>query len=96
MSFTPVGARVLVDPDPRPEKTLCGLVFPEDCIRDPVMTGTVAKVGPGHIGEDGERVPMDVKPGDRVVFKGYYDPKRGSNFGGQFLVSRDELYAVLE
>jgi len=68
----PILDRVVVEPDPEEEKTESGLYLPPKQKHEhPPRTGTVVAVGPGLYDDNGERIKMTVKPGDRIQFKGY-------------------------
>jgi len=71
MNLRPLGDRVLVEPVEQ-EDTFAGgqLVLPETAKEKP-QQGNVIAVGEGRRDEDGERIPMDVKTGDRVLFAKY-------------------------
>ena len=67
----PCGDRVLVKPNVEEEKTAGGIVLP-DTAKERPQWGEVIAVGPGKWDEDGkQRIPMDVKAGDKVVFAKY-------------------------
>ena len=67
MSFRPLGDRVLVRRVEEEEKTKGGIIIP-DTAKEKPQEGEVVSVGPGARDEDGKRVPMDVKAGDRILF----------------------------
>ena len=67
MSFSPLHDRVLVRRIEGDEATKGGLIIP-DTAKDKPQEGEVVSVGAGARREDGERIPMDVKPGDRILF----------------------------
>ena len=67
MSFTPLHDRVLVRRLEGDEKTSGGLIIPDTAKEQP-QDGVIVSVGAGAKGEDGHRIAMDVKPGDRVLF----------------------------
>jgi chaperonin GroES len=69
-SITPMGDRVVVKPLEREEVTKSGIVLP-DTAKEKPQEGEVIAVGPGRLTEDGKRVAMDLKTGDRVVFAKY-------------------------
>jgi chaperonin GroES len=70
MSLKPLGNRVVIEPLEQEEITAGGIVLPETAKEKP-QKGTVLSVGPGDRDEDGERIPMDVKEGDTVLFAKY-------------------------
>ncbi len=67
MSFRPLGDRVLVRRVEEEAKTKGGIIIP-DTAKEKPQEGEVVAVGPGARDEDGKRVPMDVKAGDRILF----------------------------
>lgn len=87
----PIKDQVLVRPDPVKDITEGGIFIPETVRADNpnyyTMTGTVLVTGQGRI-EDGERVPVSVKAGDRVVF-GRYAGKQIDVQRGRVLMLRE-------
>ena len=70
MSLQPLEDRIVVRPAEAEEKTASGLVIP-DTAKEKPQQGEVLAVGPGRIGDDNDRVPMDIKVGDTVVYSKY-------------------------
>lgn len=70
LSFKPLGSRVLVEPIEQEEMTAGGIILPETAKEKP-QEGKVLAAGPGERDEDGERIAMDVKVGDRVLYAKY-------------------------
>ena len=70
ISFKPLGGRVLIDPVEQEEVTAGGIVLPETAKEKP-QQGKVLAVGPGDRNDKGERIPMDVKVGDLILFAKY-------------------------
>jgi chaperonin GroES len=70
ISFKPLGSRVLVEPVEQEEVTAGGIVLPETAKEKP-QQGKVLAAGPGDRNEDGERIVMDVKVGDTILFAKY-------------------------
>ena len=68
-SLTPLGDRVVVHPSEEEEMTASGLVIP-DTAKERPQEGQVVAVGPGAF-EDGQRIPMDVSVGDKVIYSKY-------------------------
>ena len=76
-------------------KTASGLYLPESATEKP-MTAKVVAVGPGKIGDDNERIPVNLKVGDRIVYKSYSttDVKIGDiNY---ILVREDDVLATVK
>jgi chaperonin GroES len=67
MHFRPLHDRVLVRRIDAEEKTAGGIIIP-DTAREKPQEGEVIAAGPGGRNEQGQLVPLDVKPGDRVLF----------------------------
>ena len=81
VSLQPLEDRIVVKPSEGEEMTASGLVIP-DTAKEKPQEGEVLAVGPGRF-EDGNRVPLDVKVGDKVIY---------SKYGGtEVKVSGDEL-----
>lgn len=70
VSFKPLGSRVLVEPIEQEEVTASGIVLPETAKEKP-QQGKVLAAGPGDRNEDGDRIAMDVKVGDTILFAKY-------------------------
>jgi chaperonin GroES len=66
----PLGERVVVKALPSEEITKGGIVLP-DTAKEKPQEGEVVAVGPGRLLDNGQRVPIDLKPGDRVLFSKY-------------------------
>ena len=87
MSLKPLGDRVIVEPVEKEEMTAGGIILPETAKEKP-QQGTILAVGPGRRDEDGKRIPMDVKVGDRVLFAKYA--------GTEVKLEEDEKVLVLK
>ena len=70
LSLKPLGNRVVIDPIEQEEITAGGIVLPETAKEKP-QQGLIVAAGPGDRDEDGKRIPMDVKTGDKVLFAKY-------------------------
>ena len=60
----------MVKPLPSEEKTKGGIVLP-DTVKEKPQEGEVIAIGSGKLLETGQRVPIDLKPGDRILFSKY-------------------------
>ncbi|MFL6103000.1 MAG: co-chaperone GroES [Actinomycetes bacterium] len=69
VSLQPLEDRIVVKPSEGEEMTASGLVIP-DTAKEKPQEGEVLAVGPGRF-EDGNRVPLDVKVGDKVLYSKY-------------------------
>jgi chaperonin GroES len=70
MNLKPLGDRVIVKPIVKEEVTKGGIVLP-DTAKEKPQEGEIVAVGPGKLAEDGKRIEMDVKKGDRVIYAKY-------------------------
>ena len=70
LSFKPLGGRVLVEPIEQEEVTAGGIVLPETAKEKP-QQGKILAAGPGDRNDKGDRIAMDVKAGDTVLFAKY-------------------------
>lgn len=95
LSLKPLGDRVVVEPIEQEEVTAGGIVLPETAKEKP-QQGLIMAAGPGARDEDGERIEMDVKVGDKVLYAKY----SGTEFkvdGKKLLILREsDLLAILE
>ncbi|NPV52050.1 MAG: co-chaperone GroES [Firmicutes bacterium] len=66
----PLEDRVVVKASMQEERTKGGIVLP-DTAKERPQEGEVIAVGPGKLLENGQRAPMDVKPGDKVIYAKY-------------------------
>ncbi|HEY4693631.1 MAG TPA: co-chaperone GroES [Bellilinea sp.] len=97
MSFNlkPLGSRVVVEPLEQEEVTAGGIVLPETAKEKP-QKGVVLSVGPGDRNEDGERITMDVKVGDTVLYAKYGGTEIKID-GKKLLILREsDLLAIVE
>lgn len=70
MNIKPLGDRVVVKALAQEEKTKSGIVLP-DTAKEKPQQGEVVAVGPGKMLENGQRVPLEVKVGDKVIYSKY-------------------------
>jgi chaperonin GroES len=87
IKLKPLGDRVVVKPATREETTKSGIVLP-DTAKEKPQRGTIVAVGEGRKDDDGDRIPMDVKVGDTVLFAKYA--------GTEFKIDADELLILTE
>lgn len=83
----PLGDRVVIKPTPKEEVSKGGIVIP-DTAKEKPQEGKIIAVGPGKLSEDGNRIAMEVKVGDKVIYSKYA--------GTEFKVDDEELIIVRE
>jgi chaperonin GroES len=85
VTIKPLEDRIVVRPLESEKTTASGLVIP-DTAKEKPQEGEVLAVGPGRIDDNGNRVPLDVAVGDRVIF---------SKYGGTEVKYDDDEYLIL-
>jgi chaperonin GroES len=95
MKLKPLGGRVIVEPIEQEEMTAGGIILPETAKEKP-QEGKILAAGPGDRREDGERVPMEVQIGDKVLYAKYSGTEVKMD-GKKLLILREsDILAVLE
>ena len=95
MDLRPLHDRVLVQRMEETEQKIGGIIVP-DTAKEKPQQAMVKAVGSGKLLESGERVPCDVKAGDRILF-GKYSGSDIKIEGQEYLILReDEILGVLE
>ncbi len=83
----PLGDRVVIRPTPQEEVSKGGIVLP-DTAKEKPQEGKIIAVGPGRVTEDGKRIAMEVKKGDKVIYSKYA--------GTEFKLDDEELVIMRE
>ena len=95
MKLRPLQDRVLIRRVDAETKTAGGIFIPDNVQEKPVE-GEIVAVGPGSRGDDGKLVPMDVKPGDRVLF-GKWSGTEVKLDGEELMIMKEsDIMGVLE
>ncbi|MDD2190046.1 MAG: co-chaperone GroES [Eubacteriales bacterium] len=93
MKIKPLGDRVVIKRLEAEEKTKSGIVLPGQAKEQPMMAEIIA-VGPGAV-EDGKTIPMDVKPGDVVIFSKYAGTEIKYEGEEYTIVSQRDILAIV-
>lgn len=95
----PLGDRVLLEPLSKDElegKTASGIVIPDTAEKERSEQGKVIAVGEGRMTDEGKRIPISLKKGQRVLFT-KYGPQELKVSGKEYLiVKEDDIAAVIE
>jgi len=95
LKLKPLGNRVVVEPTEAEEVTALGIVLPETAKEKP-QKGVVIAAGPGDRDDEGNRIAMDVKVGDSVLFAKYAGTELKLD-GKKLLILREtDLLAIVE
>lgn len=94
MKVRPLADRILVRRIEEEEVKKGGIIIP-DTAKEKPQQGEVVAVGPGAIGEDGERIAMDVRKGDRILM-GKYSGTEVKIDGEEYIIMReDDVLAII-
>jgi len=101
MNLKPLSNRVLVEfmkSKDEENVTKSGIVLPDSAEKKEQSKGTVTAIGPGKMTNEGNRLPMSVKVGDRVVFSKPWgdDKKFEENEKEYYLIDEDDVLAIIE
>lgn len=93
MNIKPLADRVVIKALPLEEKTKSGIIMP-DTAKEKPQEGEVMAVGPGKV-EKGERVALDVKTGDRVIYSKYAGTEVKYDGQEYLILKESDILAVL-
>lgn len=95
MKIKPLGDRVVIEPLYE-EKKKGGIILPETVDKERPEKGRVVAVGQGRVDENGKKIAMNVKKGDKVLFT-KYGPDEIKIDGKEYLIAKEEnILAIIE
>ncbi|MGB9707507.1 MAG: co-chaperone GroES [Microgenomates group bacterium] len=94
-NIKPLFDYVLVKPLEMEEKTPSGIVLPDTAKEKPQM-GEVMAVGPGNFNDEGKRLPMDVKVGQKVIYKKWGGNEIKVGMEEWLLLEQKDIMAIVE
>ncbi|HEX9015955.1 MAG TPA: co-chaperone GroES [Chloroflexota bacterium] len=94
MGLKPLGDRVVVKPMSREEVTKSGIVLP-DTAKEKPQEGMVVAVGGGRVLDNGQRLAVELKEGDRVLFAKYAGTEFKRNDDELLILSEKDILAVV-
>jgi chaperonin GroES len=95
LKLKPLGDRLVVEPQEKEERTASGIILPETAKEKP-QEGTVLAAGPGRMDEDGDRIAMDVKVGDVVLYAKYSGTEVKINDKKLLILKESDILAIVE
>lgn len=96
MKIKPLGEYVVIEPIEQDEKTKGGIFLPQNSEKERPEQGRVIAVGPGKTLDSGNKVEIEVKEGDTVLFT-KYGPNEIKIDGKEYLIAKQEdILAILE
>ena len=96
MKLRPLGDRVIVKALPKEEVTKTGIILPETVDKERPEQGEVIAVGPGRLLDSGSRAAMNLKVGDKVVFKKYSPDEVKIEEVDYLVIAESDVMAVIE
>ncbi len=96
MKLKPVNDRLVVKPLPEEEKSKAGIILPETVDKEKPEKGEVVAIGPGKLLENGNRAPLSVKVGDKVVFKKYGPDEVKVGEEEYLILEESDILAIIE
>ncbi|MDZ7707230.1 MAG: co-chaperone GroES [Trueperaceae bacterium] len=95
MKLKPLGDKIVVEVIDEPQTTASGIVLP-DSAKEKSQRGKVVAVGSGKLLDSGERVALEVKAGDTVVFAKYGGTEISLDGSELMILSERDVHAVIE
>jgi chaperonin GroES len=95
MKIKPLQDRILVQRVEEEQTTKGGIIIPDTAKEKPIE-GKIVAVGSGRVGDDGKKIPLEVKKGDRILF-GKYGGTEVKIEGVEYLIMReDDVLGIIE
>ena len=95
IKIKPLGDRVIISPIEPKEVVKGGIIIPDSAKEKP-MQGKVVAAGPGAVNKKGERLPMDVKEGDTVLYGKYSGTEIKMEDEKYIIMHQEEILGVIE
>jgi chaperonin GroES len=95
MKVRPLRDRIIVKRLEEEERTKGGIIIPDTAKEKPIE-GKVIAVGDGKIKEDGKKIPLEVKKGDRVLFTKYGGNEIKIDGEEHLMMREDDILAIIE
>jgi chaperonin GroES len=95
-TIRPLGEKIIVKRDEAASKTDSGIILPESS-KDKPKTGIIQAVGSGALNtETGERIPLTVKAGDKVIFSSYAGTEVKHDGEEYLILTEEDVLAVID
>ena len=95
MKIRPLNDRVLVIRKEEEQKTVGGIIIP-DTAKEKPQRGKIVAAGPGKMGEDGKRIPLEIKEGDRILFSKYAGTEIKLDGVEHVFMREDDILSIVE
>ena len=94
MKLRPLADRVIVRPIEDQEQKKGGIIIPDTAKEKPVQ-GEIVAVGPGKLNDEGKKVPLEVKSGDRILYGKYTGTEVQIDEGRLLVMKESDIYAIV-
>lgn len=95
VNLKPLADRVIVRPLEADDKTAGGLYIP-DTAKEKPQQGEVIAVGPGKISDDGKKLPMEVKAGDKILYGKYSGTEVRVGTEDYLIMRESDIFAIVQ
>jgi chaperonin GroES len=95
MKIRPLNDRILVVRVEQEKKTAGGIIIP-DTAKEKPQEGKVVSAGPGKMGDDGKRTPLEVKAGDRILFSKYAGTEIKIDGVEHIFMREDDILGIMD
>ena len=96
MKLKPLDNHVILKPVKPEEITSFGIVLPDSASKEKTDKGEIIAVGDGKLLENGQRQPLSVKVGDKVVFKSYMPTEIKADGEEYLILAESDILAIIE
>jgi chaperonin GroES len=96
MKLKPLSDNIVIKPLAKEEKTANGIIIPDTVGKEKPEQGEVVAVGLGKVDSEGKRLPMDIKLGDKVIFKKYSPDEFKIDNQVLLILSASDVLAIIE
>ena len=94
LKLKPLADRLVVEPTEQEDVTASGIYVP-DTAKEKPQEGTVVAIGPGRRDDDGDRIPMDVAEGDKVLYAKYAGTEVKLEDNKYLILKESDILAIL-
>lgn len=95
MKIKPLNDRILVVRLEQEKKTAGGIIIP-DTVKEKPQEGKVVAAGPGKMGDDGKRTPLEIKTGDRILFSKYAGTEIKIDGVEHIFMREDDILGIMD
>ncbi|OGY41512.1 MAG: co-chaperone GroES [Candidatus Buchananbacteria bacterium RBG_13_39_9] len=93
-NYKPLNDHVLIKPINGQEVSKAGIILPDTVDKEKPEKGEIVALGPGKLLENGQRAPMSVKVGDKVIFK-KYSPDELPGEKDLLIIKEEDIMAII-